>query len=493
MQEDKKVHLRLVRHKWADEIEIEKKKKRKNLILISAIIVSFVMGMLLSSVIQSPVSYSNRNANSAIFDSVYSIMQNRWYFSKDKENFSDKLMQDAINGMVNAQDDPHTVYMNPEQVKAFSNSLNNSFVGIGIRYIRNNGNLLVKEVILGSPAEDSGVQPGDIIIAADGVELAPLTDEEVQERVRGEILSKVTITILRNGERMDIEIIRNEIYTSVDSRILDDHIGYIRISTFGSQTAEELKTHLDYLWESNVKKLVLDLRDNGGGYLHTLLQMASYFLPEDLVVLQQEYVNGEIELNKTTKGMYDFEDLVLVVNENSASCTEVFAAALREHRGVKIVGTTTYGKGTVQVSQAFANGSALKYTTAAWLTPKGEWINGVGVKPDYEIRLDDALYLPYFNFEDTEVYEYDTVHEQISAMQKILRFLKYPMKRTDGYFDAQTLKQLKQFQVDQGMKVTGKLDKLTSNALNQAVILNWNEHQMEYDVQLKKALEVLHG
>lgn len=493
MQEEKKVHLRLVRHKWADEIEIEKKKKRKNIAIISAITVSFVMGMLLSYVFFVPSNTNYQSKDSAIFESVYRIMGNKWYFSKDNENIKDDLMYDAITGMVNGQGDPHTVYMNAEQVKQFSSSLNNSIIGIGVRYIRNDGYVLVREVLNGSPAEASGIQSGDLITKVDGVDLAPLSDEEVQNRVRGEVNSEVTVTILRDGETKDVKIIRKEIYTSVTSKILDNNIGYIQINSFSTQTAEELKVHLDGMVANSVNKLVLDLRDNGGGYLHTLLKMASYFLPEDVVVLQQEYVDGTIQLSKTSTGMYDFDDLVLLVNENSASCSEVFAAALREQRGVKIVGTTTYGKGTVQVSQAFGDGSALKYTVAAWLTPNGESINGVGVTPDYEVRLDDALYLPYFAFEEDEVYHYDTVNEQVAAMQKILRFLDYPMKRVDGYFDQQTYHQLKEFQKDHGIEATGDLDYKTSNTLNQAVILNWSSNRMKYDVQLKKALEVLHG
>ena len=176
------------------------------------------------------------------------------------------------------------------------------------------------------------------------------------------------------------------------------------------------------------------------------------------------------------------------MNENTASCSEAFAAALREHKQVKIVGTTTYGKGTVQTLQAFTNGSALKYTTAAWLSPNGASINGVGVTPDIEVYLDDALYLKTFVFKENESYAYDVVSNVVANMQKILKFMGYPMKRTDGYFDGLSEKSLMQFQKEYGLEETGVLDNTTASALNRAVLVKWNTEKLALDSQLQAAI-----
>ena len=486
MSEEKKVQVRLIRHKWADEIEIEKKNKRRKLIFIIAIIVAFVMGSLFGGLFSRPVIYQT-NSKFPILESVYSIMGNRWYFSKDNANIEQDLIDAAIKGMVDAQKDPHTQYMSQEEMTSFSGSLESSFVGIGIRYSRIDGELLVQGVILDSPAEQAGVMPGDLIIKADGVDLKPLSDEEVQNMVRGKAGSVVIITLQRGQEVLDFEITRNEVFTSVDSKTIEETIGYIEITSFGDRTATELKGHLDKFEKEGIKDLIIDLRDNGGGYLTTLQAMCSYFLDHGSIVLQQERVDGSIELTKTIGNPYDF-NVVLLVNENSASCSEVFAAALREHKQVKIVGTTTYGKGTVQTIQAFANGSALKYTTAAWLTPNGESINDVGITPDIEVYLDDALYLTTFVFEENESYAYDVVSSEVVNMQKILKFLGYPMKRIDGYFDQVSEKSLMQFQKEYGLEQTGVLDNTTASALNRAVLVKWNTEKMAVDSQLQAAI-----
>ncbi len=486
MSEEKKVHVRLVRHKWADEIEIEKKNRRRKIIFICAIVTAFVMGSLFGGLFSRPVVYQG-NSDFAVLESVYHLMGNRWYFAKDNENINQDLLDSAIRGMVDDQGDIHTQYMSREEMSEFSTSLETSFVGIGIRYNRLDGNLLVQGVILDSPAEKAGVQAGDLILKADGVELAPLSDDDVQNRVRGKEGSKVIITLQRGQEVFDVEITRHTVHTSVDSKVLENQIGYVQITTFGDKTAPELKMHLDNLQVKNIKDIIIDLRDNGGGYLTTLQAMSSYFLENGSVVLQQEHADGSIELTKTKGNPYDF-NVVLLVNENSASCSEVFAAALREHNGVKIVGTTTYGKGTVQVVQAFSNGSALKYTTAAWLTPNGVSINGEGIHPDVEVFLDDALYLTALSLEDDEEYQYDVVAEEVVSMQKILKFLGYTMKRVDGYFDKVTVSSLKEFQADNALEVTGVLDDDTANALNRAVLVKWNTQKDEVDTQLKAAI-----
>ena len=490
-KDDQNVKLKIVRHKWDDEKKEEKKQRVQLVILVCAIVVSFFMGILYNSA--TKVSNGTGNKKFTIFEAVYETMANDWYFGKDSEDINEALLQAAIKGMVKAQGDPHTEYMTAEEMKAFAQSLETSFTGIGIRYVQIDEGVLVREVLEFSPAEKSGLLAGDIITKVEGVETATMTDDELQKCIRGESGTDVVVTVLRDQKEFEMTITRGEIYTSVSSEIIDN-IGHISISSFGTTTASELKTHLDKLASKNISKLIIDLRDNGGGYLRTLLDMTSFFMKEGTVVIQEVDKKGAIHTGLTTgKDYYGgiFKDIVILVNENSASCSEVFAAAMKEQLNATIIGVTTYGKGTVQVSASYPDGSALKYTTASWLTPNGDSIEGKGIEPDIEEKLHEALYQSYFKFEKEEKYTYDQVNENIKVAQLILDFLGYDVKRTDGYFDASTIDAIKAFQNKVGVTVNGNLDYDTAVSFNTEVAKEWGINRHKYDNQLKKAVEVI--
>lgn len=491
MSEDKKVKVKVIRHKWADEIEYERRQRNRTIFMVFAIIVSFALGSLVTLGLTSKTT-DVASPELSKMEAVYRTMRDSWFFGRDRETLEADLVEDGIRGMVDAQQDPHTIYMDSEEMESFASSLENSIVGIGVRYQFVDDHVLIREILADSPAEEIGLQTGDAIVAVDGVSTKEIGSEAIPDAIKGEEGTSVTLTVLRDGKTFDVEAIRAQVYTSVVSKVLDDKIGYLAISSFGSTTAEELKQHLDRLQEQGIEDLILDIRDNGGGYLSTLLKMASFFLEPGTTVIQEELRDGTIQTSQTSGEPYAFDEIVLLVNNNSASCSEVFVAALREQRGVKIVGVTTYGKGTVQVTRPFADGSALKYTTARWLTPSGASIEGVGVIPDYEVQLDDALYLPYFQLEEDEVYRYDSVSSWTSNAQKVLRFLGYDVKRTDGYFDSSTRSAMRAFQTSQQLPASGVLDSETAQAMNSAVLREWGLNRDQHDVQLQKAVELLH-
>ena len=490
---EKNVKLKVVRHKWSDERKEEKKQRIQIVILICAIAVSFFMGMMFNNATRTTSSTGNRQFT--ILEAVYNTMAHDWYFGKDSKDIDTDLLQAAIKGMVNAQGDPHTEYMTAEEMKAFSKSLETSFTGIGIRYVAIEEGVLVREVLEFSPAEASGMLAGDIIIKVGELLTSEMDDDELQNAIRGESGTDVVVTIRREQKEFEMTITRGEIYTSVSSKIIDD-IGHISISSFGTTTASELKTHLDKFVGKNISKLIIDLRDNGGGYLRTLLDMTSFFMEKGTVVIQEIDINGKTHLGLTTGENYYqdvFKDIVILVNENSASCSEVFAAAMKEQLDATIIGITTYGKGTVQVSVGYPDGSALKYTTASWLTPNGESIEGKGIDPDIEEKLHQALYQSYLTFEKDEKYKYDEVHENVKVAQLMLDFLGYSIKRTDGYFDNATTSAIKQFQTSAGLTTNGILDYDTSVALNSEIVREWSINRNKHDNQLKKAIETINN
>ena len=437
----------------------------------------------------SPSSSSDSRMNT--LQAVYDVMVNDFYYGEDSEAYRSKLIDDAINGMVDAQGDIHTSYMNPEEVREFTGSLESNIVGIGIRYTELDGQIFVLEVLRDSPAERAGLQEGDIITAVDGVTCRDSSVDYVADLVKGKEGTEVRISLIRMGQSMELTAIRALIGTTVTSEVRDG-IGILKINSFGDKTDEELGNHLKYLADNNVTRYIIDLRNNGGGYAQTLDKMCAYFMNNGEIIMVEEDRNGRQIVDKVKNSKkIDYEKIVILINENSASCSEVFTLALKENCDAVTVGTTSYGKGLAQLQKMFRDGSAIKYTDVIWKSGNGVFINGEGIKPDYEVRLHDALYLSYLNFDDREVYEYDQVNVKIAIAQSMLDFLGYGPDRRDGYYSQATRTAVENFQRDNSLPVTGKIDKSTATAIDTKVVFEWNTNKSRYDVQMDKAMELV--
>lgn len=433
---------------------------------------------------------SGLDSRFSLFESVYNIMNKDFYFGDDSEEYKDKLVYDAINGMVDSQGDIHTDYMTPEEVREFTGSLESNIVGIGIRYRELDGEIFVLEVLRDSPAERAGLQEGDIITAVDGVTCKDNTVEYVAKLVAGERGTDVVLTVNRIGNISDITATRDIVGTTVSSTVKDG-IGVLTITSFGDKTAEEMAKHLNYLKKEKVTRLIIDLRNNGGGYAQTLDEMCTYFMDNGQIVMIEEDRDGNQIIDKVKKSRkIKYDKIIILVNDNSASCSEVFTLALKENCNAIIVGTTTYGKGLAQLSTVFADGSALKYTDVIWKSGNGVFINGEGITPDYIVRLHDALYLNYLNLDDNEVYQYDQVSSKVYTAQVMLDFLGYSVDRQDGYFSEATRDAITAFQKNNGLEVNGLLDKRTASAIDSKVVSEWGIHKDKYDTQMHKALEL---
>ena len=490
---EKKVRIPLKRYEWPDE----KKQKRNRIVQVGILIISILLSVgfgyslhsaFIDKTVVPVVQTSKLNRVEAIFD----VLTQEWYFGRDQVDLETQLIEDAIKGMIDGTGDIHTSYMNAEEVTAFTDAINRNFVGIGVSYFDNNGTFIIERVFIGSPAEKAGVLPGDIIKTVDGVSTQGLTSDDLVDRVRGEENTVVTIDFQRGEEIVTLEITRGVIKNTAFGKMIDEDTAYLEIYQFGEDTGSEVEQYMQLFKEKNAKDIIIDLRDNGGGYLTTLEDIGSMFVPKDGILIQQEIYSGEKLVSKSRGNiLIDFEEIILLVNENSASASEVLTAAIKENINATIVGVTTYGKGTVQQQHAFSDGSALKYTVAEWLTPNGNHINGVGINPDVVVDLHPVMNEIFTQLTEDEAYGIDTVDESVQDAQLALDFLGYNVDRTDGYFSSKTLSALEAYIRDYKLEDEPIINKVLLDKLRSEVVRIWNVEKSEKDVQLKKALELI--
>ena len=316
------------------------------------------------------------------------------YVDKDRLSAS-TLSQAAIEGMIEAIDDPYTSYLNAEDYRLSSTSLEGEFGGIGAHVTVKDGQLTIIAPIAGSPADEAGIRAGDIIVEVDGQPTAEMSLAEAVLKIRGPEGTSVRLIILHQGdtEPEEIEITRAKIeLPSVRFEMRGD-IAYINITHFSRRTSEELSLVLESVIQQMAAGIILDLRSNPGGSLEAVVDTTSYFLKEGVVVNvvdnQEKQTALEVEPNGVTIDL----PLVVLVDNYSASGSEVLAGALQDYGRATIAGTKTHGKGSVNILRPLKDGSGLYITTARWLTPNGRLIEGEGLYPDYELELvgEDAI------------------------------------------------------------------------------------------------------
>ena len=307
------------------------------------------------------------------------------------------MMQGAISGMLQALGDPHTIYLNPQSYTDANSSLAGNYAGIGA-YVDTTGKLLtITRAIPNSPAEKAGLQQGDQIIAVNGQDVTGMIPEAVRQKVLGPEGTTVKLTIQRPGQNapFDVQITRKTIVVpSVISKMLANNIAYIQITTFGDTTTQDFHNQLAALMAQNPKGLILDLRDNTGGVLSTAISVASEFIPSGVIVSEKTGDGKVAPHDASAGGLATNKSLpmVVLVNGYSASASEIVAGAMQDTGRAKLLGVTTYGKGTVQLwiplsSNKADNQGAVAVTVARWLTPKGNTIDKKGLTPDIVVQM----------------------------------------------------------------------------------------------------------
>lgn len=306
------------------------------------------------------------------------------------------LMEGAIRGMISVLKDPHTRYADPEEYQSEVESSAGEYQGIGA-YVDVTGEYVkINSTIPGSPAEEVGLQAGDLVIALNGKDVTGIDPNVVLYDIRGPEGSTVVLTIQREDqEPFDVEVERRKIVTaSVEGEMLDNGIAYISMSQFGDKTTRELRQTLDSLMKNDPKGLIFDLRNNGGGWLTTAIETAAEFLPRGTTVLIEKEGDGTETVYTTQRGGGRALDvpMVVLINEGSASASEIVTGALRCNDRATIIGKTSYGKGSVQIQPELSNGGAISVTIARWYLPDGTLIHGVGIEPDIEVDYTEEDY-----------------------------------------------------------------------------------------------------
>ncbi|MEK4536997.1 S41 family peptidase [Peribacillus sp. FSL K6-1552] len=417
--------------------------------------------------------------------STYDTIKDNYYEEIDQ----DKLVDGAINGMIKSLDDPYSTYMDKKEASSFHESISSSFEGIGAEIQEQDGKIMVVSPIKGSPAEKAGVKPNDIILSVDGKSLEGLSSSEAVLKIRGEKGTKVDLSITRAGEPEPIALTikRDTIpIETVYAEMLDDGVAKIQVTSFSEHTVKELETALNDMSKKDMKGLILDLRGNPGGLLDQAIDMASLFIPNGEVVLQVEDRSGKKEVHKSKNNGELKIPVVVLIDDGSASASEIVAAAVSESADIPLIGVKSFGKGTVQTAAPdFEDGSNFKYTVAKWLTPEGNWIHKKGIKPDIKVNLPDYASLPYIS-PDKELKASDSSSE-VKAAEEMLKAAGYNPGKIDGFFDEETTNAVKEFQKEQKVKETGIIKDDTTVKLMQVI----REKILENDTQVKKAVEVL--
>jgi carboxyl-terminal processing protease len=338
----------------------------------------------------------------APFWETVNLVETRYYKQPIDQ---DALVEGAINGMLETLDDPHTIYLSPELETAQREEFegDQEIQGIGAEVSQDGDNIVIVSPIDGSPAAAAGLRPGDILREANGVSLAGMSAAEAAAIVRGPQGTNVILLIERNGETFEVTVTRDVIkIKSVQGKMLDDNnLAYVRLSQFGLQTDEDLEAVLKDLMAQNPEGLILDLRLNPGGGLDTVVEIADQFLPDGLVLIQ-EFGDGVEREFKTGDGdLAEKIPMVVLIDEGSASASEVLAGAIHDRDRGTLIGHTSYGKGTVQSWQPLSNGGGLRLTISRWLTPNHTWVNEKGIEPDYRVDLPE--FSPDQEFEDTQL------------------------------------------------------------------------------------------
>lgn len=410
-----------------------------------------------------------------------------------KEVDHEKLVTGAINGIVGSLDDPYSSYMAAEQASEFNESIEGSFTGVGAEVELKNEQVTVVSPIKGSPAEKAGIQAKDVLLSVDDESLAGLDLQTAVSKIRGPKGSKVTIMVKREGttDPIKFELTRDDIkLETVNAHMENGGIGVIEVTQFSANTGDRFKEELTKLEKQKMKGLVIDLRSNPGGLLNVVVDMAEEFVPKGSIIVQEEQRSGARQTVRSSGVASEKAyPVTVLINGGSASASEIMAGALKESAGAKLLGENSFGKGTVQTSipDRLGDGTLLKITIAKWLTPDAEWIHEKGIKPDEKISQPDYFTVAPINKEQT--LKYNMNNEGVKSAQIMLSGLGYDTKRKDGYFDAETKKQVQAFQKAKKLTVSGFVDEKTALALEAAILERIADPAN--DAQLNKAIQEL--
>lgn len=348
------------------------------IICITSVVSAVTAGIIVTNNYNLSYSDLSNDKELADFIKAYSNIVNNYYENVDKE----KMLDSALNAMLNYLGDNYTTYLTDEQRKALEESLQGTYQGIGVEI---NKDRVITKVTKNGPAEAAGLQAGDRFMIVDGTKLNDTDGTAVGVLIRGTEKKSVDIVVDRNGEELTFNVKIGTIEEpAVTYEIKENNIGYIQISKFSRPLTSQMETALRELEANGMEKLIIDLRNNTGGYLDSAETTASLFLKKGKLIYSLEDKNSKEDYYDQTETSRDYP-IVILINNNSASSAEILAAALKDSYGAVLVGQTSYGKGKVQQTYDMEDGSMAKFTSARWLRPTGDCIDQKGIKPDFEV------------------------------------------------------------------------------------------------------------
>lgn len=358
--------------------------------VFSITIFSLLLGVLacfsVLTILNKGKNYFVLSKELAKFVDAYDAIVNNYYKEVDK----DKLVESAINGMVSSVGDEYTSYSDKDVTDNFNEAVNGKYMGIGALIMKNEKDLVIYKVFEDSPSYRAGLKDGDIILKLDDKDTKDMSVNDIASIVKNDDNKEVKLLVKRGEENLDITIVKDMVELPVVSGKVINHndkkIGYISLSIFSSVASEQFNKQLVKLEKEGISGLVIDVRGNSGGYLTTVTDIVSYFLKKGDIIYKLE-VNDKVTVRKDkTKESRDYPVAVLI-DKNSASASEILASSIKESYNGYVVGTNSYGKGTVQQTLVLSDGSMIKYTIEKWLTPLGNWINEEGVVPTNYVEL----------------------------------------------------------------------------------------------------------
>lgn len=358
--------------------------------VFSITIFSLLLGVLacfsVLTILNKGKNYFVLSKELAKFVDAYDAIVDNYYKEVDK----DKLVESAINGMVSSIGDEYTSYSDKDVTDNFNEAVNGKYMGIGALIMKSENDLVIYKIFEDSPSYRAGLKDGDIILKLDDKDTKDMSVNDIASIVKNDRNKEVKLLVKRGEENLDITIVKDMVELPVVSGKVINHndkkIGYISLSIFSSVASEQFNKELVKLEKEGISGLVIDVRGNSGGYLTTVTDIASYFLKKGDIIYKLE-VNDKVTVRKDkTKESRDYPVAVLI-DKNSASASEILASSIKESYNGYVVGTNSYGKGTVQQTLVLSDGSMIKYTIEKWLTPLGNWINEEGVVPTNYVEL----------------------------------------------------------------------------------------------------------
>lgn len=379
-------------------------------------VITFFLSFMVINMFQIPsldkdaITWSKKDKNLTKFEEAYNLIDQSYYTDIDKE----KLIDGAINGMLSSLSDPHTNYLNQDETDNFNNLMNGSYEGIGAELtINDKGEIIIITVFKNSPASEQGLKFNDIILEVNGNSVSGKTTTEVVGLIKDSKKPVAKIKIMRDSEVLNFDVEKRiVVIESVESKVIErenKRIGYLIVNTFANNTYDQFKEKLEALESEKIDSLIIDVRGNSGGYLHSVTNMLDLFLSKGTICYQ---IADKVNIYKHKAITNDKRQypIAVLVNKASASASEILAISLKEAYGASIVGTNTYGKGTVQTTKNLNGGGMLKYTIQKWLSPNGNWVNGVGVEPTDYVEL-------------TSEYEKEPIDENDNQLQSAIDIL----------------------------------------------------------------------